>query len=149
MLNVTHMKQGMKVVFIILCSSLSAQTRLLPKTHSIVILKPIPLWYVYTFLTWIWERAWGSDTTSWWVERKNWYRLVSGNVPALTSFWLLPTTPDVSFPDPDMRQWMVHWKLSEWQYPSTMGNCNSSHISILLMLSFHYYINWLPLQGLT
>ena len=33
--------------------------------------------------------------------------------------------------------------------PSTMGNCNSSHISIPLMSSFIYYINWLPLQGLT
>ena len=29
------------------------------------------------------------------------------------------------------------------------GNCNSSHVSIPLTSSFIYYINWLPLQGLT
>ena len=28
---------------------------------------------------------------------------MSGNIPALTSFQLLLTTPDISFPDPDMR----------------------------------------------
>ena len=30
-----------------------------------------------------------------------------------------------------------------------VGNCNSSHVSIPLMSLFIYYINWLPLQGLT
>ena len=32
---------------------------------------------------------------------------------------------------------------------TVVGNCNSSHVSILLMSSFIYYINQLPLQGLT
>ena len=43
----------------------------------------------------------------------------------------------------------AHQKLLERQYPSTAGNCNSSHVSIPLTSSFIYYINWLPLQGLT
>ena len=84
-------------------------------------------------------------TQSWIFEKVH----VSGNVPALLPFRPIPTTPDTPFPDPDMRRQTAHRKLLEWQYPSTMGNCNSSHISILLMSSFIYYINRLPLQGLT
>ena len=80
-------------------------------------------------------------------EMLDWY--MSGNVPAPPSFRLILTTPDTPFPDPYMRHQMAHRKLLEQQYPSTMGNCNSSHVSIPLMSSFIYYINRLPLQGLT
>ena len=77
------------------------------------------------------------------------WRWVSGNVPAPLPFRLIPTTPDTPFPDPAMRCQTAHRKLSERQYPSTAGNCNSSHVSIPLMSSLFYYINRLPLQGLT
>ena len=60
---------------------------------------------------------------------------MSGNVPAPLPPRLIPTMPDTPFPDPDMRHQTAHQKLSERQYPSTVGNCNSSHISIPLMSS--------------
>ena len=34
--------------------------------------------------------------------------VMSGNVPALTTFQLLLTTPNISFPDPNMRCQMAH-----------------------------------------
>ena len=69
--------------------------------------------------------------------------------PTPLPFRLILTTPNMPFPNPDMRRQTAHRKLLEQQYPSTAGNCNSSHVSIPLMSSFIYYINWLPLQGLT
>ena len=62
-------------------------------------------------------------------------RPMSGNVPAPLPFRLIPTAPDTPFPDPNMRRQTAHRKLSERQYPSTAGNCNSSHVSIPLTSS--------------